>query len=195
MAPVGLKFDSQSKKSMNSINKNQTEENHKDLAGEEAVSKMKELVNKASSCFFCTQLDTGEFQARPMAVLKIDDAGSLWFLSASDSGKNREIENNPFVKLLFQAGSHSDFLSLSGYAAITSDRSIIKELWNPMFKTWFTKGEDDPRITAIQVAVEEGYYWDTKNPMIVSFLKRIAGALVGKTMDDSIEGLIVPQPA
>ena len=37
---------------MDSINKNQAEENREDLFGEEAVKKLKELVEKANSCFF-----------------------------------------------------------------------------------------------------------------------------------------------
>ena len=39
---------------MDSINKNQAEQNHKDLAGKEAVDKLKELVKQAETCFFCT---------------------------------------------------------------------------------------------------------------------------------------------
>lgn len=37
---------------MDSINKNQPEDNRKDLSGKEAIKKMKELVEKANSCFF-----------------------------------------------------------------------------------------------------------------------------------------------
>lgn len=44
----------------------------------------------------------------------------------------------------------------------------IKELWEPIVKTWFTEGADDPRITAIKVAPAEGYYWDTKHGMAVA---------------------------
>jgi hypothetical protein len=34
----------------------------------------------------------------------------------------------------------------------------------------------------------EGYYWDTKHGKLVAFAKQIAGAVMGKTLDDSIEG-------
>ena len=66
----------------------------------------------------------------------------------------------------------------------------IKELWQPILKVWFTEGEDDPRISVIKVVPEEGYYWDTKNNMAVGLVKRMAGAVMGKTIDDSIEGNI-----
>lgn len=176
---------------MDSINKNQEEENYKDLSGEEGVEKLKELVGKAESCFFCTGMSNAKpFTTRPMSVQKTDDQGNLWFLSASDSNKNQDIQQSPLVQLLFQGSPHSDFLSLSGQASISRDKEMIHELWNPILKTWFTEGEDDARITVIKVIPDEGYYWDTKHAQAVAFAKRLVGAAIGKTIDDSIEGTI-----
>jgi general stress protein 26 len=67
---------------------------------------------------------------------------------------------------------------------------LIKELWEPIIKTWFTEGVDDPRITVIKVETQEGYYWDTKHGNAVAFIKMAAGAIMGKTLDDSIEGRV-----
>jgi general stress protein 26 len=176
---------------MDSINKNQQEDNYENLSGKEGVEKMKTLIEKSSTCFFCSDIKTSQsFDTRPMAVQKIDDEGNLWFLSASDSKKNEEIQKDNFVQLLFQGSDYSDFLSIYGEAAISTDPSIIKELWKPILKTWFTEGEDDPRITVIKVTPLEGYYWDTKHNMAIGLIKRLVGAAIGKTMDDSIEGEI-----
>ena len=123
-----------------------------------------------------------------MSVQKIDNDGNLWFLSANDSHKNYEIENDSFVQLLFQGSNYSDFLNLYGTAIVNQDKATIKELWQPMLKTWFTEGVDDPRISVIKVEPIEGYYWDTKNNIAIGLIKRMAGALIGKTLDDSIEG-------
>jgi general stress protein 26 len=177
---------------MDSINKNQPEENQKDIMGEEAVEKIKQLVEKAGTCFFCTNMHAGQpFSTRPMAVQKTDDHGNLYFLSASDSVHNAEIENNPMVQLLFQGSSYDSFLTLYGEATISRDEDLIEELWNPMMKTWFTEGKDDPRITIITITAAEGYYWDTKHGKMVSFVKRLVGAATGNTLDDSIEGTII----
>lgn len=174
---------------MDSINRQQPEDNYQDLQGAGAREKIRELTGKASSCFFCTAIQTGKpFSTRPMAVQKTDDEGSLWFLSANDSFKNREIAADPMVQLLFQGSSYSDFLHISGIATISQDKQKIKELWNPLLKTWFTEGEDDPRISVIKVEPVEGYYWDTKHNMMIGIIKRAAGAIIGKTLDDSIEG-------
>ena len=176
---------------MDSINQQQPEENHKALEGSAAIDKIKELTDKASTCFFCTNIDSGKpFSTRPMAVQKMDDEGNLWFLSSNDSHKNQEIAENPGVQLLFQGSDYSDFLTLWATATISEDKQKIKELWNPMLKVWFTGGEDDPRISVIKVEPETGYYWDTKNNAAVGLVKRIAGAIAGKTTDDTIEGEI-----
>jgi general stress protein 26 len=174
---------------MDSINENQPEENRRDLRGAEAIAKLKELVAKAETCFFCTAVATSSSGgARPMSVQQVDDAGNLWFLSADDSHKNAEIERDPSVQLYFQGSKHSDFLTLSGRAAISRDPPKIDELWQPLIKTWFTEGKDDPRITVLQVTPERGYYWDTKHGTAVAGVKMLVGAAIGKTLDDSIEG-------
>ncbi len=174
---------------MDSINKQQPEENKKDLGGKEAAEKIKELAEKAQTCFFCTNITAGkQFATRPMSAQKVDEQGNIWFLSAVDSHKNAELTADPNVQLLFQGSQNSDFMSLYGKATISKDREKIKELWQPLVKVWFTEGIDDPRITVIKVAPEDGYYWDTKHGTMVAFAKMIAGAITGQTLDDSIEG-------
>ena len=175
---------------MDSINKNQPEENRRDLGTAEAVGKIKELVKSAQTCFFCTAAagGGGSTAARPMNVRKVDDDGNLWFLSAADSHKNSEPARDPSVMLYFQGSPHSDFLRLDGRATVSTDRAKIKELWEPVIRTWFTGGVDDPRITVIRVTPSGGYYWDNKHGDAVAGVKMLIGAAIGKTLDDSIEG-------
>ncbi|MEI6950644.1 pyridoxamine 5'-phosphate oxidase family protein [Paraflavisolibacter sp. H34] len=176
---------------MDSINQQQPEKNYEDLLGKDALEKLREINDKATACFFCTNLRTGmPFATRPMAVQQLDDQGCFWFLSATDSHKNAEIAADPSVQLLFQGSDYADFLTVYGQATISTDRQKIKELWKPLLKTWFTEGEDDPRISVIRVAPVQAYYWDVKHNQAVAFLKRVAGAIVGKTLDDSIEGQV-----
>ena len=178
---------------MDSINKQQPEDNFENLSGAEALAKIKELAEAAGSCFFCTQIETGKpFDTRPMAPELIDDKGAFWFLSADDSHKNKELEADPAAQLLFQGGKYSDFLSLYGKCTISKDKQKIEELWDPMMKTWFTEGKDDPRITVLKFTPTDGYYWDTKHGMAVALVKRAYGAIRGETYDDSIEGNIKP---
>ncbi|WP_295713085.1 pyridoxamine 5'-phosphate oxidase family protein [Mucilaginibacter sp.] len=176
---------------MNSINQQQPEDNYKDLGGPEAIAKIKELVGSAKSCFFLTNIKTGlPVSIRPMSVQTVDEEGNLWFLSANDSHKDGEIAKDPMVHLLFQGSAHSDFLNIYGIAEVSQDKQKIKELWEPLLKVWFTEGESDPRISVIKVEPTQGYYWDNKHGNAIAFVKMIAGAAIGQTLDDSIEGKI-----
>ena len=177
---------------MDSINKQQEEKNHEDLFGQEAGKKIKEMAKSANTCFFCTKITSGQpLKVRPMSIQKVDDEGNFWFLSADDSHKNEDIKSDSNVHLLFQGSSYSDFLSVFGTATISKDKETIKELWEPVLKTWFTDGVDDQRITVIKVEAKEGYYWDNKHGNTVAFAKTLVGAVIGKTMDDSIEGKLI----
>lgn len=163
---------------MDSINRNQPEENREDLQAQAAVNKIKEIVDEAKSCFFCTSASTGESSAaRPMSVQQVDDEGNLWFLSAKDSHKNQELAVDPTVKLYFQGSAHSNFLYLNGHAIVSTDQAKIKELWEPVIKTWFTGGVEDPRITVIKVTPTDGYYWDNKHGDTVAGIKMLIGAV------------------
>ncbi len=176
---------------MNSIDQNQKEDNLENLLGQEGIEKVKELVNKASTCLFCTAIETDKpFETRPMAPQKVDDNGTIWFLSAKDSYKNLELLKNPKAQLLFQGSSYSNYLSLYGTVKISQDKVKIHELWEPTMKTWFTEGEEDSRITVLEFIPVEGYYWDTKNGIALATVKRLFGAIIGETYDDSIQGTI-----
>ena len=176
---------------MDSINRNQPEQNHRDLAGAEARELIRDMAKEIETCFFCTTGGTGQSRGvRPMSVQQADDNGHLWFLSASDSHTNAELAHDPAVKLFFQRSAHAGFLELDGIATVSTDRAKIKELWDPVLKTWFTEGEDDPRITVIQVVPREGYYCDNKHGQVVAGAKMLIGAAIGKTLDDSIEGTL-----
>jgi general stress protein 26 len=176
---------------LDSINRQQPEKNRENLSGRDAIAKVKDIIDKAKTCFFCTHAATSESGgARPMNVRKVDDAGTLWFLSAADSHKNLEVGIDSAVSLCFQGSPHSDFLHLEGRATVSRDKAKIKELWEPILKTWFTEGIDDPRITVIRVEPTAGYYWDTKHGNMVAGIKMMIGAAIGKTLDDSIEGRV-----
>lgn len=123
-----------------------------------------------------------------MSVQKSDVNGDLWFLSPKDSIKNMEITQDSEVTLYFQGSPHSDFLELKGKATISDEKNLIKELWDPMAKSWFKDGIDDPRISVIQFKTESGYYWDNEHGNTIAGVKLLIGVITGTSTDDSNEG-------
>lgn len=175
---------------MNTINESQPADNLENLEGKDSIIKIKELVKASSgTCFLNTKAAIPpSLGVRPMTIQQVDREGNLWIFSARDSHTNAEINRNPDVQLFFQGSNYADFMYLNGSAEIYADKQRIDDLWQPMMKTWFTEGKEDPRITLIKVIPEEGYYWDNKHGNVVAGIKMIIGAVIGKTLDDSIEG-------
>jgi general stress protein 26 len=85
--------------------------------------------------------------------------------------------------LTFAEPSSSKYLALKGRASASEDRAKIKELWNPMYKAWFPKGEDDPEIAVLKVTVTEGDYWEATSGKIVMMAKYAFAAATGAKVE------------
>jgi general stress protein 26 len=168
--------------------KQELEEHYESVTGTKAVERIRDVAKSARICLFGTLLNRSPLTVRPMAVQSVDDAGNLWFLSSRASHTNQHIAQNPSVQLLFSNPGDSEYMTLQGTATISDDRALREKHWTPIAKTWFNGGVDDPDLTVICVAARDGYYWDTKHGKTYSFLTIAAGMLMGKTLDDSIEG-------
>ena len=162
----------------------------KNLTQQEAIDKFKELVKHESLCLFTTRLTHIPLTTRPMHVQEVCDQGNFWFMSASESDKNQEIKNDARVQLFISNPGNYEFLSVYGTASISRDPEKIDKYWNDIAKAWFPGGKDDPSITIIKVTPEEGFYWDTKDGKLVSMIKILASAVIGKTIEEGVEGTI-----
>jgi len=156
--------------------------NVQNLSGTAAAEKLKELA-ESKTCLFSTYED-GRIVSRPMATLKVDERGTMWFMSDKNSVKNEQVLSDNRVYLMYADTSKQHFLSVYGYAEIVFDRTKVDELWTPIAKAWFEQGKDDPDISIIKVKPQDGHYWDTKDGKLVSAVKIAIAAVTGKTNDD-----------
>jgi general stress protein 26 len=161
-------------------------ENKQHLTGRKAIDKIKELAED-KTCMFCTY-ENNQVVSRPMSTQRIDDDGSIWFLSRKDSNKNLQIVDNHAIYLMYLDTGKQHYLSLNGTARILYDRDLVNDLWTPIAKAWFTEGKDDPEITVIKVSPDGGHYWDTRNGKLVSMVKIAAAAILGNEMDGGVDG-------
>lgn len=165
--------------------------NNLDLNHEEAIDKLKELVEQINVCLFCTDLKTDDGSTcRPMSAINVCDQGNIWFFSEKDSDKNKAINTDKNVQLFFSHPGKSSYLVVNGEAAIILDKEKIEELWTPVAKIWFKEGKDDPNISIIKVTPTTAYYWDTDGNKMINFLKMVASVVTGKNLLNSKEGTI-----
>lgn len=160
----------------------------KSLIGEEAIEKMKELVDHNAICMFTSDVGETPLQTRPMTTQEVDDEGNFWFFSSKDSHKNYEVRSDARVQLLFANTSASEFLTVYGTATILDDRKKIEALWSPMAKAWFQKGKEDPDLSLIKVTPESAYYWEPKHNKMITLLKMAGSVVTGKQMDIGEQG-------
>lgn len=158
------------------------------LANQDAVKKLQNMAKEVKVCMFCTYDSTNRLQTAPMSTNKVDEEGNIWFISDKNSQRNTDLAGNDTTDLIFGDPAKENYISVHGSSEVLYDKEIIKDLWNPIVKTWFQGGVDDPNISVIKVTPDDAYYWDTKHGKMVSFIKIIAGAVTGKTMDDGVEG-------
>jgi general stress protein 26 len=161
----------------------------KNLMNEEAVNKLKELAMDIDIALFCTNLKTDDGStSRPMSTQGVDEDGTLWFFSAKDSDKNRDIKEDNHVQLFYSHPGNMSYMVVNGIAQILFDKNKVEELWSPLVKTWFQGGKDDPNLSLIKITPVSAYYWDTKGNKMINFFKMLASVATGKTLVDAEEG-------
>ncbi|MGV9004187.1 pyridoxamine 5'-phosphate oxidase family protein [Flavobacterium sp.] len=165
---------------------------HKNLFSTEAISKLKELAEKARTCMFITNLKKDPpFNSRPMSLQECDEEGNLWFISSKESNKNMEILLDNEVQLYFMNNGDYEYVSVLGNAFIYDDKSTIEDKWSTFANAWFD-GKDDPNVSIIRIKPTDAYYWDTKAGKFVSMLHFLTAIVSGKKADnsDGVEGKI-----
>lgn len=161
------------------------------LAHQDAIEKLKDLIEDSRIAMLCSNLTHVPFSCCPMATQQVEEGtGAIWFFTTVTHRHIEEINQDNRVQLIYADNGDSSYLVLHGKAEISSDREKIKELWNTYVKVWFPDGVDDPKLRLLKVTPHDGFYWDTKNGKMVSFLKTMASLVTGQTMDDSIEGTL-----
>ncbi|MBA82561.1 MULTISPECIES: pyridoxamine 5'-phosphate oxidase family protein [unclassified Leeuwenhoekiella] len=154
----------------------------KNLVSTEALEKLKELATAIDFAFMATDLSNQPIDAIPMSTKRVDDNGTIWFLSNANSDHNANIQKDSKVQLFYSKPGDFEFLSVYGEASITRDRTVLDELYGKSDDAWF-EGKDDPNLTAIQFRPASAQYWDAKSNKLVSLLKIAYGAVTGEETD------------
>jgi general stress protein 26 len=154
------------------------------------MEKVKELIESIRIGMLTTQSEQGHLVSRPMAVMKIDEQGNLWFLTKKDSPKTDEIQQDYHVNVAFAHPDKASYVSVAGTAAEFHDRAKIEELWSPMAKPWFPDGKDDPSLLALKVHTDTAEYWDSTSSRMVRLFEMARAAITGDTYKEGENELV-----
>jgi general stress protein 26 len=150
------------------------------MANEEQTDKSKsELIERAwvvaarTHTAILIDIENRKPIARPMSAHVSADQQRIYFLTSAQSRKTRS--DGEFATVFFTEGNA--YVSMTGIARVTNDRAMIKELWSPFAKAWWSSA-DDPDIRVLEVAPSEAELWDGPNKIFAGALM-LAAAISG----------------
>jgi len=146
----------------------------KNLHNDEALQKLKELVESVGICMYCSMEHGSDMASRPMGTAKIEDDGTIWFFTTDHSGAAENAQQANDVCLNYAHITKNTYLCVMGTPELVFDKAKMKELWSPILKTWFPDGIDTPDIALVKVTPQSAHYWDSdasRLRLLFSFVK------------------------
>ena len=154
------------------------------------LDKFYDLIDDIKIAMMTTRRSDGHLESRAMANQKRADGADLWFVTAEDTGKLRDIDHDSHVNLAYYKTGSYEWVSASGLARVSRDRAKIKELYAPDWKAWFgQEGDprhgtaDDPRIVLIAIDVHAAIYLEVDKPRPVVLFELARGWLTGERVE------------
>jgi general stress protein 26 len=127
-----------------------------------------------------TTEDGAHLRARPMAASQQGFDGTLWFFTHASSHKVVEVGADQRVGITYADPGHQNYVSLSGHAALVTDKASIEAHWSESVRTWFPQGKSDPDIALLKVTIEAAEYWDAPNSKMVLAYGYVKAVLTGE---------------
>ena len=114
---------------------------HQNLAAQNSFTRdsllagAKDIISQTTYCGLVTVDPTGQPQVRTMNPFPVKDDFVIWFATSRNSGKVKELKNNPKVSVYF-----SDHVKAIGYVNITGKAEVIddKELLVKMKREYWS---------------------------------------------------------
>jgi general stress protein 26 len=137
---------------------------------------------------FTTRRRDGHLVSRPMATQVRSPGADFWFVTYEGAAKLDEIERDPHVNLSYYRDRTREWVSVSGIAEATRNRSKIRELYRPDWRAWFGDeggakdgGPDDPRMVLIKVRAKEAVFMNVDKPQPVVLFEVLKGMVTGRS--------------
>ena len=127
-----------------------------------------------------------QVQTRPMAVARLDDDGTMVFITQRDSAKVHSVAARRRGQVTVQSATR--YATLTGRLDVRDDRKLIREVWSKLNEVWL-EGPDDPNAVALVFTPELAEIWDSSGRRGLKFLLASAKALItgDKEHDDDPE--------
>jgi general stress protein 26 len=121
---------------------------------------LNQLIGDIDFAMLTTIRPDGTLHSCPMAAQKVQADGIIWFLSDANTEKVEAIRTDHRVNLTYTDADSQRYVSITGHCELVRDQGKTKQLWKPVYQTWFPKGVDDPNLVLLKIHMEQVEYWD-----------------------------------
>lgn len=158
------------------------------LQDQEAIQKIKELVNEVNICMFTTLDHEHNLASRPMFTSSIDDEGNIWFFTNEFSEKINEVSKDNIVHLIYSHPLKNIYVNVKGSCSLVIDRKKMEELWNSKLESWFAQGLEDPKLCLIKVSTETAHFWNHSSSKMGLVFQMIRSITKGDNYKETEKG-------
>jgi general stress protein 26 len=148
------------------------------MAEQEHLTRVWDIIERVGVCMLTTRTAAG-LRARPLEARPDRDAGIIWFVTDVRSGKEREIEAEHDVGLVFADAKANAYLSITARAEVHSDHAKAAEIWKSTDNVWW-KGPDDPNVCVLRVTPQTAELWDGPASKAVAVFEFVKARLTGE---------------
>ena len=140
------------------------------------VDRAWELMKKIGFAMLVTR-DGDKLRARPMSAYLERENNAIFFLTDVRRHKDEEIAKNPGINLSFADASDQKYVSVTGTAVVSNDRSRIRQLFSTPAKAWWNSAED-PNIRVLKITPDDAEFWDSPGT-VISYVRMATAAVTG----------------
>ena len=130
--------------------------------------RLRKLLKDFRVAMLTTVTPDGVLRSRPMATVRMEGDGDIWFLTKVVTPKVNEVVEHDRVNVSYASDEDGRYVSLSGTARLVRDSQRVLELWRPRHKKWLPEGKRDPDLAAVQVHIDRAEYWDKRTADMVA---------------------------
>jgi general stress protein 26 len=163
---------------------------HLDMTPSKKIDDLYDLIEGIETAMFTTRRPNGQLVSRPMATQARIEGTDLWFVTDGETHKLDELSLDPHVNCAYYNNKTREWVSVSGVAHVSRNRSRIRQLYKEDWKAWFGDaggekdgGPNDPRIALIMVEAESATYMKVNKPRPVVLFEVLKGMVTGSRVD------------
>jgi general stress protein 26 len=159
---------------------------HQGMAISKKIDELYDLISGIDTAMFTTRRPNGQLVSRPMATQERIEGADLWFVTDATTHKLDELSVDPHVNCSYYNSRTREWVSVSGVARVSKNRTRIRQLYKEDWKAWLGDqggdrdgGPTDPRIALILVDADSATYMKVNKSRPVVLFETLKGMVTG----------------